>query len=100
MYEPKINTPAGLQPITVVPNDKLLEAYMHSDACPEDKELARYLYALDDAEYAGALLRVALRGGSLVVVYPGSGQKAPEGAREVCTVPDGVLYLVKAPLAS
>lgn len=96
MYVPKINTPSGRQPITVVPNKYILEAYMNSDASPEDKELARYLYSLDDAEYAGAVLRCALDGGALVVVYPRLNQKAPEGAREVCSVPDGALYLVPA----
>ncbi len=94
MYVPQIKTPAGCQPITVVPNASLLEAYMYSDACPEDKELARYLYAVGDLEYAGAVLRCALNGGSLVVVYPGLGQKEPEGAKFICTVLDGALYLV------
>lgn len=84
-----------MQPITVVSNKYLVAAYMNSDASPEDKELARYLVALDDEEYTGALLRLALREGSrLEVYYPGLGQKAPEGAREVCVVPDGALYLV------
>lgn len=94
MYVPKIKTPAGMQPITDVSNKYLVAAYMNSDASPEDKELARYLVALADEEYAGAILRCALGGGSLVVVYPRLGQKAPEGAREVCAVPDGALYLV------
>lgn len=96
MYVPKINTPAGRQPLTVVPNNLLLEAYLNSDASPEEKELARYLSGLDDVEYAGAVLRCALDGGALVVVYPRLNQKAPEGAREVCSVPDGFLYLVPA----
>lgn len=100
MYVPKINTPSGRQPITVVPNKYILEAYMNSDTSPEDKELARYLYSLDDAEYAGAVLRCALDGGALVVVYPRLNQKAPEGAREVCQVPDGALYLVSSALTS
>ena len=94
MYVPKIKTPAGMRPITVVSNKYLLAAYMNSDASPEDKELARYLAALDDEEYAGAVLRCALDGGALVVVYPRLNQKAPEGAREVCAVSDGALFLV------
>lgn len=100
MYVPKITTPSGRLPITVVPNKYILEAYMNSDASPEDKELARYLYSLDDAEYAGAVLRCALDGGALVVVYPRLNQKAPDGAREVCQVPDGALYLVSSALTS
>lgn len=54
MSVPKINTPAGRQPITVVPNASLLEAYMYSDACPEDKELARCLYFLGDLDMPGS----------------------------------------------
>ena len=100
MYVPKINTPKGPQPITVVPNASLLEAYMHSDACPEDKELARWLYELGDLEYAGAVLRCALDGGRLVIVYPGLGQKQPEGGRPLVSVPDGALYLVTSPSRS
>ena len=100
MYVPKINTPKGPQPITIVPNDMLLELYMNSDACPEDKELARWLYDLGDLEYAGAVLRCALDGGRLVVVYPGLGQKQPEGGRPLVSVPDGALYLDTAPSMS
>lgn len=100
MYVPKINTPSGPQPITVVPNASLLEAYMYSDACAEDKELARWLYDLGDLEYAGAVLRCALDGGRLVIVYPGLGQKEPEGGRPLISVPDGALYLVTAPSMS
>lgn len=96
MYVPKINTPKGPQPITVVPNALLLELYMDSDACPEDKELARWLTFLHDPEYAGAVLRCALDGGRLVIVYPGLGQKEPEGGRSIVSVIDGALYLVPA----
>ncbi len=96
MYVPKINTPGGPQPITIVPNSLLLELYMDSDACAEDKELARYLYALGDLEYAGAVLRCALDGGRLVPVYPGRGEKEPEGGRSIVEIEDGALYLVTA----
>ena len=100
MYVPKIKTLEGPQPITMLPNDMLLRVYMNSDASPEDTELARGLYDLGDLEYAGAVLRCALDGGRLVIVYPGLGQKEPEGGRPIVSVPDGALYLVTAPSAS
>lgn len=96
MYVPKIQTNKGLQPITVLPNNMLLEVYMNSSACAEDKDLARYLSALDDAEYAGALLRCCFSGARLVVVYPALNQAPPEGARFITSVEDGGLYLVPA----
>lgn len=100
MYVPKINTTEGKKPVTVLPNELLLEGYLYSDAPTEDKEVARYLFTLDDKEYAGAVLRRALNGGELVVVYPGLNQQPPKGAELVCSVADGALYYVKAPLAS
>lgn len=100
MYVPKINTSKGRQPITVLPDKMLLEAYLNSDASPEEKELARYLVALDDAELSGRFLRMCFNGGRLVAVYPGDGEKAPASAHEVCTIPDGVLYLATAPSKS
>ena len=97
MYVPKINTPKGPQPITVVPNRFLLGAYVASNICAEDLEMVRFLEALDDVEYAGAVLRMALNGShKFTLVYPGAGGVAPEGGIFVCSVPDGALYLVKA----
>lgn len=101
MYVPKIKTNEGLKPITIVPDRFLLEAYLNSNICDEDKEVASWLVSLDDPEYAGALLRSALNGGfDLAVIYPGAGGKVPEGARFICSVPDGALYLVRVPSKS
>lgn len=99
MYVPKIETNKGLQPITVLPNNILLEAYMKSNACAEDKELAHYLYFLYDAEYAGAVLRCCFSGARLVEVYPGDpgfNQTPPEGARFITSIEDGALYMIPA----
>jgi hypothetical protein len=96
MYIPKINTTTGRAPITVLPDALLLEAYLNSDACAEDKELARWLLDLEK-EKAGQVLRSALgEGGALVPVYEGLSQKAPKGGAFVCAIPDGALYVVKA----
>lgn len=101
MYIPKINTPEGLKPITVVPNCFLLGAYLSSNISAEDFEIVRYLEAVEDSEYAGAVLRSVLNGSyNFALVYPGAGGVVPEGAKFVCSVPDGALYLVKAPSKS
>ena len=102
MYVPKINTTEGVKPITWLPNSALLEAYLGSNISAEDKEVGRLLQAgVDDPELAGYILRMALDGlFNLVSVYPGAGMKEPAGARFVCAIPDGSLYLVRVPLGS
>lgn len=101
MYVPKIKTPEGLKPITIVPDPLLLEAYLDSNISAEDKEVASWLLYLDDKEYAGRCLRSALNGSfDLKIIYPALGRSVPDDAIFICPVPDGALYLVRVPSKS
>lgn len=96
MKIPRINTTKGKQPITIVPNNALVEGFLNSDAPAEDIDVVRLLeYAEPDAEKNGAILRQCLEGKArLLPVYPGVGEKEPTGAKLVGSIMDGGLYLV------
>lgn len=101
MYVPKIKTPEGLKPITIVPDNILAEVYYYSNISDEDREIARFVFELDDKEYAANCLRLAFAGlYDFKFIYPGAGGVIPEGARFVCSVPDGGLYLIRVPSKS
>ncbi len=96
MKIPRINTTKGKQPVTVVPDNALVEGFLNSDAPAEDIDVVRLLeYAEPDAEKNGAILRQCLEGKArLLPVYPGIGEKEPTGAKLVGSIMDGGLYLV------
>ena len=96
MKIPRINTTKGKQPVTVVPDNVLVEGFLNSDAPAEDIDGVRLLeYAEPDAEKNGAILRQCLEGKArLLPVYPGIGEKEPTGAKLVGSIMDGGLYLV------
>lgn len=96
MKIPRINTTKGKQPVTVVPDNALVEGFLNSDAPEEDIDVVRLLeYAEPDAEKNGAILRQCLEGKArLLPVYPGIGEKEPTGAKLVGSIMDGGLYLV------
>lgn len=96
MKIPRINTTKGKQPVTVVPDNALVEGFLNSDALAEDIDVVRLLeYAEPDAEKNGAILRQCLEGKArLLPVYPGIGEKEPTGAKLVGSIMDGGLYLV------
>ncbi len=96
MKIPRINTTNGKQPLTIVPNNALVEGFLNSDASAEDIDLVRLLeYAEPDAEKNGVILRQCLEGKSrLLPVYPGLDEKEPTGAKFVGSIMDGGLYVV------
>ncbi len=96
MKIPRINTTKGKQPVTVVPDNALVEGFLNSDAPAEDIDVVRLLeYAEPDAEKNGAILRQCLEGKArLLSVYPGNNEKEPTGAKFVGSIMDGGLYLV------
>lgn len=96
MKIPRINTTKGKQPVTVVPDNALVEGFLNSDAPAEDIDVVRLLeYAEPDAEKNGAILRHCLEGKArLLPVYPGNNEKEPTGATFVGSIMDGGLYLV------
>lgn len=117
MNVPKIRTLEGIQLITVVPDDMLLESCLSciiedddtdnaSDIqiAEESRELAQLLeYALTSKygnrkeleKQAGKILRECFEGkGELVTVYPGNEETPPEKATFIGSIPDGGLYLV------
>lgn len=97
MKIPNINTQKGVEPITVLPDDMLVETYLFLRPSADDMELVRLLqYAEPDAKKAGAILRRCLEGKArLIPFYPGnSNKKEPNGAKVVGSIIDGVLYVV------
>lgn len=97
MKVPQINTTKGKQPVTVVPDELLVEGFLSSEgADADDVDLVRLLeYAEPDAKKNGAILRRCLEGKArLLPVYPGEGEKEPTGAKVVGSIMDGYLYLV------
>lgn len=98
MNVPKITTTKGLKPVTILPDDALVEGFLYAttNASPEDVDLVRLLeYAEPDAKKNGAILRRCLDGKArLIAVYPGNGEKEPNGAKVVGSITDGCLYLV------
>ncbi|MBD5228857.1 MAG: hypothetical protein HDS69_02280 [Bacteroidales bacterium] len=96
MKVPNISTTKGKQPVTIVPNNALVEGFLSSDAPAEDIDVVQLLeYAEPDAEKNGAILRQCLEGKArLLPVYPGKGEKEPAGAKFVGSIMDGGLYVV------
>lgn len=96
MKIPRINTTNGKQPVTVVPDNALVEGFLNSDAPAEDIDVVRLLeYAEPDAEKNGTILRQCLEGKArLLPVYPSNDEKEPTGAKFVGSIMDGGLYLV------
>lgn len=96
MKIPNIDTKKGVEPITVLPDDMLVEAYLFLRPSADDMELARLLqYAEPDAKKAGAILRRCLEGKArLIPFYHGISKKEPNGAKVVGSISDGVLYIV------
>lgn len=96
METPKIQTDKGKQPVTVVPNEYLVEAFLDCCNVPEDEELVRLLcYAEPSNRKAATILRQCLsEGRRLVPVYPGIGDTPPKDASYIGDISDGVLYLV------
>lgn len=96
MKIPRINTTKGKQPVTVVPDNAIVEGFLNSDAPAEDMDVVRLLeYAEPDAEKNGAILRQCLEGKArLLPVYPSNDEKEPTGAKFVGSIMDGGLYLV------
>lgn len=96
MKVPNIPTTKGKQPLTIVPNNVLVEGFLNSDAPADDIDVVRLLeYAEPDAEKNGAILRQCLEGkGRLLPVYPGSNENEPTGAKFIGSIMDGGLYLV------
>jgi hypothetical protein len=95
MYRPKIESPIGTFYVTDFSDNDLREAYMNSDASPEDKGMV-ILIRTGSTKRDNKFLRMALQeGADLVAVYPGLKEKAPKGAIRICEIMDGELYLVK-----
>lgn len=97
MKIPNIDTAKGIKPVTVLPDELLVEGFLSSDASGEDVDLVKQLqYAEPDAKKAGAILRRCLENKArLIPFYPGiSNKKEPNGATVVGSISDGVLYIV------
>lgn len=96
MKTPKIQTDKGKQPVTVVPDEHLVEAFLDCCNVSEDEELVRLLcYAEPSYKKAATILRQCLTEGlRLVPVYPGLGNTPPEKSTYIGEIPDGGLYLV------
>lgn len=95
MNIPKIKTPEGFKPITILPDVNIVTAFFDSSAPSEDKEIVRFLDHLHNPVAAGSVLRYVLENGrDLVPVYPGLGQTIPKGAQEICSIIDGVLIMI------
>ncbi len=96
MKIPNIPTTKGVKPVTVLPDKLLVEGFLSSNAAPEDIDLVRLLqYAEPNPEKNGEILRRCLEGKArLIPVYPGIGEKEPNGAKSVGSIIDGILYVV------
>lgn len=87
-------------PITELPDELLVEAYLHHGVDGEAVDAVRFLhYAVEiggtEKKKSGAVLRKCLVGGkSLCVVYPSLDEDVPKGAQLLGDIPDGGLYLV------
>ena len=86
----------GKVPVTVVPDDMLMETYLSCADDGEDKSLVWLLdYAVRNEKEAAKILRQCLSGGKkLVAVYPGLDDDPPKKGKQIGTIPDGCLYLV------
>jgi hypothetical protein len=98
MKVPQIRTTDGLKSITILPDEMLVEWFLYdtTNAAPEDVDLVQLLNCAEpDAKKNGAILRQCLEGKArLLPVYPGIGEKEPNGAKFVGSIIDGGLYLV------
>lgn len=98
MKIPNINTTKGVKPVTVLPDKLLVEGFltMSINAAPEDVDLVRLLeYAEPNPEKNGEILRRCLEGkAQLLSIYPGIGEKEPNGAKSVGSIMDGGLYII------
>jgi len=76
---------------------QIFEFYTASSGNSELYELVPLLpiaLSADMPEVYNTLERMNKERKKLTAVYPGLGQKAPTGAEEVGSIPDGVLYLI------
>lgn len=92
-----IKTSKGIQPITVLPNNMLCDAYLNEGGAEEAEYIRLLTYALPDPEEAGKVLRKAITSGrEFYAYYPGvEGSKEPAGsALYIGGIPDGSLYLL------
>lgn len=98
MKVPQIRTTDGLKSITILPDEMLVEWFLYdtTNAAPEDVDLVQLLNCAEpDAKKNGAILRQCLEGKArLLPIYPGIGEKEPNGAKFVGSIIDGGLYLV------
>lgn len=97
MKVPTIKTDKGRQPITILSNAMLCDAFL-SEAAEDDKEYVRLLILAEpDSEAAGKILRKALTSGrEFFAYYPGlEGSKEPADSALYCgAIPDGSLWLL------
>lgn len=87
-----------LRPVTELPNEELVFAFLSCATDPEAIEAAQMLnYSVSSPKKAGQWLRKSLlEKREFIAIYPGNNGKAPEGAEYVGEIPDGALYLAKA----
>lgn len=96
MKTPYIETTDGKKILlTELPDKLLIKGYLSIENA-EDTDLVRLLlYATNDEDKAGAILRKCLtKNKKLLAVYPGLGDKAPQNATLIGGIIDGSLYLV------
>ncbi len=98
MNVPRIKIDGQPRPVTELPNEELVSAFLSCATEPEALEAAQLLrYAVSSPKKAGQWLRKALlEKREFVAVYPGNNEKAPAGAEFVGDILDGALYLAKA----
>ena len=98
MKVPRIKINGQLRPITELPNEQLVMAFLSCASDSEALEAVQLLsYCVSSPQKSGFWLRKALlENREFVAVYPGNNEKAPAGAEFVGNIPDGALYLAKA----
>lgn len=96
MKTPNVQTTNGKKPLTVLPNEALVEGFLAYSTSSEDLELVRLLaYAEPSKKKAGEHLRNCLEGNrSLVPIYHSASSKVPANGVLIGAIPDGALYLV------
>lgn len=94
-------TNGGYVPVTNAPDSSLvglyLEATKNKDYYHGEREMVSLLNSTPDCSSlkAAKILRMCLeKGHSLVAVYPDGEEIPPKGAKYICDILDGSLYLI------
>jgi len=96
MKTPNVQTTKGVKPLTVLPNEALIEGFIWNSKEPEEVELVRLLSLVEPSpKKAGSILRECLaKGRKLLAVYPAQNETPPANATLLGSITDGALYIV------